>query len=151
MKIKRLPSLFILSAVLVSGSLLFVISQKVQSTERDIKALEVQIARENETVRVLQAEWAYLNRPDRLESLAANTQLEPTAIPQSLNETIVLQEVIVPIPVRKPVFNIMPQSQIIEASTGEQNKAENIQPSAQDSDEDTGFQSLIDNLEKGAE
>lgn len=46
MKFSRLTTTFIFSAVLVSGSLLFVVSQKVQSTERDINFLETKISRE---------------------------------------------------------------------------------------------------------
>ncbi len=57
--------------VIVSGAMLMDVSHHVQRAERDIKRLDREIAREEESIRVLKAEWAYLNNPVRLEALAA--------------------------------------------------------------------------------
>ena len=57
--------------VIVSGAMLMDVSHHVQRAERDIKRLDHEIAREEESIRVLKAEWAYLNNPVRLEKLAA--------------------------------------------------------------------------------
>ncbi len=152
MKLGRITTGCILSAVLVSGALLFIVSQKVQSTERDINFLETKIAREKESVRVFQAEWAYLNRPDRLEKLAANSQLEPTAIPQSLDRQIMIQTVVVPIPIRKPVFEKMDNTPALIQVSTQTEKTEDtpiITPQNNSPEKDENFADLIQNLETG--
>lgn len=53
------------------GAALFWVSQQVQLLERDQRGINEQIASEKEGMRVLNAEWDYLNRPDRIETLAA--------------------------------------------------------------------------------
>ncbi len=70
MKKIRLSFLFALVAALVCGFLLFVVSQKVQTNESELRKLTEARDSEEETIRVLRAEWDYLNRPDRLEALA---------------------------------------------------------------------------------
>ena len=62
-------SVYILAIAL--GSVLFLTSQKVQLAERDLQNLRDQITAEEETLKITRAEWAYLNRPDRLEALAS--------------------------------------------------------------------------------
>jgi hypothetical protein len=51
---------------------LFLTSERVQRAEKDYRHLMTQIADTKDSLRVLRAEWAYLNRPDRLEELAAH-------------------------------------------------------------------------------
>lgn len=68
----KLSTILVLMMVLASGSGLFWVSQKVQQLERDQRAARLRVASEEEAIRVLAAEWDYLNRPDRLESLAAH-------------------------------------------------------------------------------
>ena len=51
------------------GALLFTVSQDVQSIERDIRTVDNSVDNEKEALRVLRAEWHYLNRPDRLEKV----------------------------------------------------------------------------------
>ena len=51
--------------------LLFWTSQSVQNAERELKNLKQSSYNEAEMFRVLSSEWDYLNRPDRLEELAA--------------------------------------------------------------------------------
>ena len=57
--------------VISSGGVLMNISQHVQRAEREIKSYDRKIAQKEEAIRVLKAEWAYLNNPSRLELLAS--------------------------------------------------------------------------------
>ncbi len=59
------------SLVIGSGAALMNISQHVQRAEREIKSYDRKIASSQESIRVLKAEWAYLNNPARLELLAS--------------------------------------------------------------------------------
>jgi hypothetical protein len=55
-------------------SLLFIVFQvsfSVQATEQEISRLQQQLRQEREAMHVLEAEWAYITRPDRLAELAA--------------------------------------------------------------------------------
>lgn len=74
---------FVLATVL--GATLFTVSQQVQLLERDQRAINGQIASEKEGMRVLNAEWDYLNRPERIEALAAKylDQMQPV-VPDNL-------------------------------------------------------------------
>ena len=69
MKLK-LKTLLILSLAVASGILLLYTSQAVQNAERDLRTAQSRLAKEQETIRVLDAEWAFLSAPDRLEKLA---------------------------------------------------------------------------------
>ena len=47
--------------------------------ERELQALTAEIAKESEAIRVLRAEWSYLNQPERLQALARkHLALAPT-------------------------------------------------------------------------
>jgi len=61
----------VFSLVLGSGGLLMNVSQHVQRAEREMKSYEHKISTQEEAIRVLRAEWAYLNNPARLEFLAS--------------------------------------------------------------------------------
>jgi hypothetical protein len=43
---------------------------RVKGQERDLAALKAAIVSEQEAIRVLKAEWSYLNQPERLQTLA---------------------------------------------------------------------------------
>lgn len=61
--------LFAILAV-VMGAASIVIGTEVGDLEDRLAAIHRDIAREQEALHVLRAEWSYLNRPDRLEALA---------------------------------------------------------------------------------
>jgi hypothetical protein len=67
---------FALAVTLAFG--LYNVKYRAQYEESRIAALEKTLAEERETIRVLQAEWSYLNAPERLERLTGRfLDLEP--------------------------------------------------------------------------
>jgi cell division protein FtsL len=50
--------------------MLFRVSQDVRDAEKKLRKIDSAIATERETMRVLNAEWSYLTRPERIEELA---------------------------------------------------------------------------------
>lgn len=66
----RLTSLTALLLAVLAGAALFWVSQQVQQVEREQRKLLANIDQQEESIRVLKAEWDYLNRPERLEQLS---------------------------------------------------------------------------------
>jgi cell division protein FtsL len=64
----RITLFWIFLAALV-GFGLFHVKYKVQALEEELAQLNARIVHEQEQLHVLRAEWAYLNRPERLEEL----------------------------------------------------------------------------------
>lgn len=107
MKFFRLSTLMAVTCAAISGSLLFSTAQKVQQTENEMRRIQGKVTQEEQTIRVLRAEWDYLNRPDRLESLVKNNLDLQQARPESVrNDTSEIPEPYMPIiPARKPAYN----------------------------------------------
>lgn len=75
----RLSGLFSILFAVGLGILLFLTSQSVQKAEHKLSKIEQSNQAEQETLRVLSAEWDYLNRPERLEQLTRyNLDLDAT-------------------------------------------------------------------------
>lgn len=55
----------------VSVYFLYQLADEVQKLDSDLKKLQAGIEKNKESIRVLNAEWAYTNRPDNLQRLAA--------------------------------------------------------------------------------
>ena len=55
---------------ILSGTALLLISQHVQKTQNALAALDYQKQKTQENLHILEAEWQYLNAPQRLEYLA---------------------------------------------------------------------------------
>jgi hypothetical protein len=71
---------------MIAGSTVFSVSHKVDEVRRDLRNTEREIAKERENIRVLQAEWAWLTRPERLQGLVRDlTDLRPTTTGQIAN------------------------------------------------------------------
>lgn len=128
MKKIRRRTLAVFGVAALSGAALLHVSQNVQQAEDRLSKYERQYESEHEAVRVLNAEWAYLNSPSRLEGLAQDYldlgapeagQMMPdmsvlpeaptsTYAPQSLYQNISRQEeiaekaLVIPAPKRKP-------------------------------------------------
>ncbi len=74
----KLQTLMIYGFAILSGVVLLYTSQNVQKAEDRLAEVRRASANEAEAIRVLRAEWAYLNSPARLEALAENfLALEP--------------------------------------------------------------------------
>ena len=54
----------------IAGGVLFHTSQRVTDGRAELDKIAQSLRKEDESLRVLQAEWSYLNQPDRLEKLA---------------------------------------------------------------------------------
>lgn len=71
MKLKQIFQILMpFCLALVAGSALFWTSRAVQDSQDHLELLKNNITFEREAIRVLQAEWSYLNTPERLEDLA---------------------------------------------------------------------------------
>lgn len=68
-------TIFWLCLATLCGTILFHTSQEVTDGRSSLRKMEREVLREEESLRVLQAEWSYLNQPERLEKLA-NEYLE---------------------------------------------------------------------------
>lgn len=78
--IRRSTLLWLIAAILV-GCGLYQLKYEVQAKEERLARLNRQIQQEQEAIHVLAAEWAFLNRPDRLAELSKRhlelTPVEP--------------------------------------------------------------------------
>lgn len=88
------------------GAILFITSENVQHSEKDLADVREKLAVERDSMRVLNAEWTYLNRPDRLEQLSQTyLNLTPAAPAQVLDTAAAIPEPIVPVrPGLKPAI-----------------------------------------------
>lgn len=76
----RLYTFGALGLAAILGAALFITSERVQEAERTLSSLNQAVATTQDSLHVLRAEWAYLNRPDRLEQLSATyLRLQPVA------------------------------------------------------------------------
>ena len=57
--------------IVAVGVSMFLLKYKVQALEEELVAKQEQIARDKDALRVLEAEWAYFNDPERLRRLSA--------------------------------------------------------------------------------
>ena len=66
----RLSFLCWLIAALVAALTAFQVSEDTQSLESELAAVDGRIVAELEAIHVLEAEWSYLNQPERIARLA---------------------------------------------------------------------------------
>ena len=115
MKRIRLRTIVIFSLAGLSGGLLLYTSQNVQQAEHQLHQIQSSIAQEEEAIRVLNAEWAYLNSPERLEELAAEyLRLVPAAPGQIVPEPSALPDTSAPVEGKKLLRNISQQAQPVQ-------------------------------------
>jgi cell division protein FtsL len=70
MKLLKPRNFVVFAMTALSGTVLLHTSQSVQHAEDRLMTLQSSVDREEEKTRLLKAEWASLNRPERLEKLA---------------------------------------------------------------------------------
>ncbi len=73
-----------LALTVAVGAGLYMLKYKVQDLEHDLVAKQVQIQRDRSAIRVLQAEWTYLNDPNRLRRLSEEYLGFQAASPQNV-------------------------------------------------------------------
>lgn len=66
----RLSSMVWVVVVVCAASLLYSVKYRVQAMDEEIAAIRRQIAEERAAIHVLNAEWAFLSRPERIRVLA---------------------------------------------------------------------------------
>lgn len=68
---KRAGLLVMMLVIVVAALLLYRVKYEVQSLQSQVAETQRRLEQEKEALRVVSAEWAYLNRPERLRRLAA--------------------------------------------------------------------------------
>ena len=66
----RITSLIWMACFAVGAFGLYMVKFSVQNLQRDVTVAEQKLAGEKESLHLLNAEWAYLNRPERLRALS---------------------------------------------------------------------------------
>lgn len=80
---KRITLLVWMLILGVSASALFYVKYSVQNLKRDLAETQRQLLADKEAMHVLEAEWSYLNQPDRLKTLAEKyLKLQPIEVAQ---------------------------------------------------------------------
>jgi hypothetical protein len=69
MKHIRMRTIAVFAVAGLAGALLLRTSQSVQIAEDKLSALQTSLQQEKDSIQLLNAEWAYLNNPERLERL----------------------------------------------------------------------------------
>jgi hypothetical protein len=75
---------------LTVGVSMFLVKYRVQELEDELSAKQSQIARDRNAIRVLEAEWTYLNDPERLRRLSAQHLGFGPAVPQNVTDVTAL-------------------------------------------------------------
>lgn len=77
----------LVAAVLVSGFALYTLEHQTRNAEREIARKTLAIKEEKESIKLLDAEWSNLTRPERLQKLAEeHLGLKPVAQLQIIGE-----------------------------------------------------------------
>lgn len=84
----RISTIFWLCVVFVAVLGLYKVKYEVHEIKNQVASLENKLAEESQAVHVLEAEWSYLTRPDRVRSLANQyLKLEPITAAHMMQPT----------------------------------------------------------------
>jgi hypothetical protein len=90
----RVKTIIVFGLAAMAGGLLLYTSQEVQRAEQELRHMQSELAKEIELIRVLNAEWAYLSTPERLEELSGQyLDLAPEAAGQILPSLTSIQQI----------------------------------------------------------
>jgi len=140
----KLSALVAIVAAAASGTILFWSSQQVQTAESTLRKLRADVATEKKTIRVLSAEWDYLNRPDRLEELARQyLQMVPPTAKQMVDSAAHLPDV--PVALEEEIPSVIPEAASLNVSSPA--PAASVPAAALSPTENRSFQTLLNDLE----
>ena len=66
----RITSIIWMVSISVAFAGLYIVKLTVEDLSRNVEIARADLTKEQESLHLLNAEWAYLNRPDRLRALA---------------------------------------------------------------------------------
>ncbi len=96
MKAIKIRTFVIFALASLAGAALLHTSQSVQRAEEEMAVINAEIEKERDAIRVLNAEWEYLNRPERLEKLASEfLDLVPPG-PDAVQDSMMMEAVSLP-------------------------------------------------------
>ena len=75
-----------LGLAIMVGIAMFLVKYKVQALEDEVVATREQVAHDRSAIRVLEAEWTYLNDPERLRRLSAQYLSFGPPVPQNVTD-----------------------------------------------------------------
>lgn len=109
---------YVISALAVIGLAFWAYQEnyKTQRAIKEVSQLQRQIGAARERLSVLRAEWAYLNRPDRLRELSEINYDRLGLLPLSPEQFGRIDQVVFPEPDLIPISNPVDASANMEAS-----------------------------------
>jgi hypothetical protein len=144
----RLSTILSLTLAAGAGFVLFQTSQNVQQAENNLHNVQTALAKEQDAMRVLEAEWDYLNRPDRLEELASQyLKMEASSPAALVGDSGDLPDTTAPaLPPQKPAIKIQPAVMTTEAPVASGTANELPMPAPVTNDARRQFNDLLDDL-----
>ena len=80
----RMTLLIYMAVIALVACGVYFVKYSAQDMQRKVAALEAQLQQEKESLHLLRAEWAYLNRPERLRRLATQHLQMVPVVPAAL-------------------------------------------------------------------
>lgn len=145
----RLSGIFSIILATCCGASLFWTSQSVQRAEKELSKVSNYTMNEEETLRVLSAEWDYLNRPERLEELTRNN-LDLDA-PLTDGRVFVKGADHIPEPMAPVIPKVKPSNLLQYVSTQKKRVVKSAPSPVIQKNEGQDFQKLLNNVAAGGQ